>query len=92
MSVGDIVLIHESSPLKGQYCLGIVKEVKPSKDRLVRSCVVEYTIPYIKGSGGNYGRGKKITVTRSVQRLTLILPVEEQSRNLVVEGDKVMLE
>lgn len=68
-----------------------MKEVKPSKDGLVRSCVVEYTIPYVKGSEGNYARGKKISVTRSVQRLTLILPVEEQSENLVVKGDKVML-
>ena len=40
LSVGDVVLVLESSPIKGKYKLAIVEEVFPSKDNLVRSGIV----------------------------------------------------
>ena len=92
LQVGDIVLIHESSPIKGRYTLGIVESVKVSQDGLVRSCVVGYRIPSSRDSIGKYSGGKKVTVTRSVQRLSLLLPIEEQSEKLIVNGDQIAVE
>ena len=87
---GDIVLIHDKSDLKGKYVLGMVEEAKISDDGLVRSCLVGYTVPYNKDPVGRYSGGRRIVVSRSVQRLTLLLPIEEQSEKLVVENNVVM--
>ena len=75
---GDVVLLHQSSSIKGKYQLGIVDSVKEGIDRLVRACSITYTIPHSKDPIGKYSGGRKVKVTRSVQRLTLVLPVEEQ--------------
>ena len=87
IQVGDVVLIHEKSPIKGKYKLGLVESVKVSHDGLVRSCAVGYRTG--KDSSAKYSSGKKVTVTRSVQRLTLLLPVEEQNCRLEVVEDQV---
>ena len=76
---GDIVLLHDKSPIKGTYQLGIVESIKEGVDQLVRSCKVSYVIPYVKDKLHQYLGGKRITVSRSIQRLTLLLPVEEQN-------------
>ena len=89
LQVGDLVLLHEKSELKGKYVLGIVEETRISKDGLVRSCVVGYTIPYNKDPVGRYSGGRRVSVSRSIQRLTLLLPVEEQPSRLVVEDNVV---
>lgn len=81
------MLIHEKSPIKGKYKLGLVESVKVSHDGLVRSCAVGYRTG--KDSSAKYSSGKKVTVTRSVQRLTLLLPVEEQNCRLEVVEDQV---
>ena len=88
--MGDVVLVHESSTIKGKYILGIVEAVKTSRDELVRSCVVGYRIPNSKDPIGKYSGGRKVSVTRSVQRLTLLLPVEEQHGEVTVEGDHIL--
>ena len=92
MHVGDVVLVHDQSPVKGKYLLAIVDEVKESKDGFVRSCVVRYRVPdpkdVIRTRGKEkkrYPMGKEVKIKRSVQRLTLLLPVEEQSGRLEVE-------
>ena len=87
---GDVVLIHDSSSLKGKYLLGIVESIKESADSLVRSCKVSYTLPNPKDSSDAYSGGKKIVISRSIQRLTLLLPVEEQEFPVKVEGNKVV--
>ena len=90
LSVGDVVLIHEKSPVKGTYKLGLVESVKVSRDGLVRSCVVSYRIPSSQDLGNKYSGGRKVSVTRSVQRLSLLLPVEEQNVKLEIVGDQVL--
>ena len=40
LRIGDVVLMHESSAIKGKYTLGIVDSVRESADTLVRSCKV----------------------------------------------------
>ena len=89
LQIGDIVLLHDKSPLKGHYTLGIVESVNLGRDRLVRSCEVGYTVSNKRDSIGEYTGGKRITVTRSVQRLTLLLPIEDQQNSLDVEDNVV---
>ena len=83
------MLIHDSSELKGKYRLGIVEATNVGNDGRVRSCSVGYTLPRVKDPLGYYTGGRRILVTRSVQRLSLLLPVEEQSEKLEVVGFEV---
>ena len=71
LCVGDLVMLCDPSPIKARYRLAIVEDVKVSADNCVRSATVRYG----KVDGD---RCRRITVQRSVQRLALILPVEEQ--------------
>ena len=74
-------MIAESSKLKSKYKLAIVEEVKVSRDNVVRSAVLRYNNIH---DVNNELRARPIRVTRSIQRLVLILPVEEQSGPLDV--------
>ena len=81
MTVGDVVLImYTSKSSPGTYRLGRVLSVELDDDDLVRTCTVSYKI--VKPSKRNardvfrYATSKEVRVP--VQRLILILPVEEQ--------------
>ena len=69
--------------------MAVVDSVKFSSDGLVRSCIVSYRIPNPKDSPENYSGGKLIKVSRSIQRLTLLLSVEDQDKSLIVEDGQV---
>ena len=72
---GDVVLIqYASKTTPGTYRLGRVVSVEEDKDKLVRTCVVRYHL--CNGDISKKGTPKDIRVP--VQRLVLILPVEEQ--------------
>ena len=90
LTCGDVVLIHDKSPVKGTYILGVVEAVNVGDDGLVRSCSVGYTVGSKKDSVEKYTGGRRIVVSRSVQRLTLVLPVEEQTRSLQVVNNDVI--
>ena len=65
-----------------------MEDIRLSEDTLVRSCTVGYTIPNTKDRISQYTGGRRISVTRSIQRLTLLLPVEEQRHPLdIVNGE-----
>ena len=91
LTPGDVVLIHDKNPIKGKYQLGIVKTVRESDDSLVRSCSVAYSIPNAKDPIGSYTGKREVVVTRSIQRLSLLLPVEEQQSPLTVEDNLLKL-
>ena len=80
--VGDIVLIeYKSKSYPGTYRLGRVKEVEvDTNDSLIRTCTVVYKP--VKGSTKNIRDIFTDITTKEVrlpvQRLILILPVEEQ--------------
>ena len=82
---GDILMIAEASKLKAKYKLAIVDDVKVSRDNIVRSAVLRYN--NVQNSN-NELRARPVRVTRSVQRLVLILPVEEQSSPLDIMDDE----
>ena len=71
-------MICESSPIKAKYKLALVEAVHTSDDGCVRSATVRYS--NIKGDHWTH-----IRVKRSVQRLVLIMPVEEQNQPLQVK-------
>ena len=89
LQVGDVVLVHEPGPLKRKYFLVKVGSVKKSDDGKVRSCTVRHAV-FPKKSKLDCVHGRQwIQVTRSVQRLSLILPVEEQDGSVVVVDGEV---
>ena len=87
---GDIVLIHDKGPIKGKYTLGIVDSVDKSQDQLVRSVKVGYMVPNGKDRSSEYTGGKRIVVSRSIQKLTLLLPVEDQDTMLQIRDGKIV--
>ena len=87
IAVGDVVLICEPSKLKAKYKLGVIDSVTVSRDEIVRSAVVRYVLVQ-KNTKGDFTT-RTIRVTRSVQRLVLILPIEEQSASVSVIDDEV---
>ena len=65
---GDVVLVEYNNALRGHWTIGRVKECYPGRDGLVRDVVVEI----VKANGA------KTTVSRPVQKLSSMVPIEEQ--------------
>ena len=63
---GDVVLIQDTNAVRGEWRKGIVFKTIPSKDNRIRRVIVEYD------SGET-----KIHVERAVQRLILLVPVDQ---------------
>ena len=76
LKIKDVVMICEKTKVKGKYRLAIVDDVKVSRDGNVRSAIVRYNS--IRTSPQGKEMRQTIQVHRSVQRLCVILPVEEQ--------------
>ena len=80
LKTGDIVLIQDSNQIRGQWKLGKVCEVFPGEDGRVRKVQVSYKNPKPGEPPHKYtGRGY-VTVERSVNRLVLLLPVDEKEQ------------
>ena len=75
LQVGDLVMICEHSIIKSKYKLGVVDTVHPSDDGFVRSVTLRYA--NVLNTNGNIS-ASIVRVKRSVQRLVLILPIEDQ--------------
>ena len=80
LQVGDVVVICASSKLSKTYQLGIVSKTFPSpKDNLVRK--VDITVkrlkPSEKGGCPIYTGSSEVILSRSVQGLVLLVPIEE---------------
>jgi hypothetical protein len=75
LEVGDVVLISESNALKGEYRLGIVRNVFPSPDGLVRKVSLAYKNFKVGEKVYEYSGSPDVMVTRSVKRLSLLVPV-----------------
>ena len=80
---GDVVMICGDSKIKAKYKLGVVDDVIVSADDVVRSATVRYV--NIRKNAKGVDQVTHICVNRSVQRLSLILPVEESTSPVVVK-------
>ena len=81
MQVGDIVLIQYSSKTApGTYRLGRVINVETDEDNLVRTCTAKYNLikPVVASNRDSLKDVVRKEIRVPVQRLVLILPVEEQ--------------
>ena len=81
MCVGDVVLIeYKSKSMPGTYRLGKVRETEIDHNGLVRTCVVTYKL--VRPINNNNRNTTDDVVTKDIrvpiQRLVLILPIEEQ--------------
>ena len=77
VKIGDVVLVSDSNVLRGEYRLARVVATHPSKDGLVRRVTVAYKT-YKAGEAVHQYRGAKdTTIERSIQNLSMLIPVEE---------------
>ena len=76
LRLGDVVIVADRNVLRGEYRLGIVKEVFPDADGKVRRVLVTYKNFRVGNIGQKYyGVSDTVTVSRSVHRLALLVPV-----------------
>ena len=75
LRVGDVVLMQDSNALKGSQKLAEVCNALPSSDGKVRDVQLRYKL---QRGDGKYEGQQDIKINRSVHKLVLILPVEEQ--------------
>ena len=68
MLVGDVVLIQDSNNLRGQWKMGKIVAANPGVDGKIRRVSVQYNLA---------GHCSSTVIERSVQRLVLIIPVDE---------------
>ena len=74
---GDVVMVADKNTFRGNYKLAIVKEVFPGQDGKVRRAKVQYK-SYRTGERPHEYHGADDTiVSRAVQRLAVLVPVEE---------------
>ena len=83
LCVGDLVMICEDSKVKSKYKMGVVEAVKESSDGVVRSGTVKYCNIQHNPRGDDVV--SIVRVSRSAQRLALIMPVEEMSAPVAVK-------
>ena len=76
MRIGDVVIIQDKLLRRSQWKLGLITEVFCGSDKKVRHVKVKYVNP---------STGSPIEVERPVQRLVIILAVEEYSSDEDIE-------
>jgi len=74
---GDVVLVMDSDSMRSEYRLALVKEVYPGDDHKVRKVLLSYKNYKVGEKISQYSGAKDQLITRSVQRLVLIVPVDE---------------
>ncbi|KAK3105008.1 hypothetical protein FSP39_015108 [Pinctada imbricata] len=75
MQIGDVVLVQDSNAIRGLWKLAQVTKVFPSKDNVVRDVELRYKV---QEDGPDYRGQTDTNIHRSVHRLVVILPIEEQ--------------
>ena len=76
-------MVADKNLMKAKYKLAIVAAVEASSDGKVRSAKLEY-----RALGSPKKPGKITEITRSVQRLSLILAIEEQDGPIHVQEEE----
>ena len=75
VQVGDIVIVQEQGIPRGKWKMAVVKIADTGNDNRVRDVTLRYKNLQ---DGLNYTGERDICVKRSVHRLVVILPIEEQ--------------
>ena len=78
VKVGDIVLVQESGLIKGVWKMGKITKADPSlRDGFVRNVDIQY-------KNANYK--SFITITRPVQRIVVIVPIDDEEECPIAKG------
>ena len=78
LSVGDVVMVEYPNPMKDDYRVGKIVAVHPDSSKLVRTVTVAYRRRDTREDPNTY-RSKPLTEEKmAVQRLSLLVPSEEQ--------------
>ena len=77
VKVGDVVLVADSNTFRGDYRLARVVQVHPSKDGIARRASVAYKNYKVGEDIREYKGAKDTVVERSLQKLSLLIPIEE---------------
>ena len=77
LKIGDVVLIQDSNLLRGNWKLGKVSNVYPGADGKVRIVDVQYKNLTVSEPMNQYQGKGYVTVQRPVQRLILLIPIDE---------------
>ena len=72
LRVGDVVIIQDSKIKRGDWKMGRISQVYPGSDGKVRKVEVEYKNP---------DSNSFVKIERAVQRLVVILPIDEAQEN-----------
>ena len=79
LNVGDVVMIEYPNVIKDDYRVGKVVKVHPDSSKLVRTVTVAYRKRDAREDSMVY-KSKPLTEEKmAVQRLSLLVPVEEQN-------------
>ncbi|KAK4304812.1 hypothetical protein Pmani_023247 [Petrolisthes manimaculis] len=73
---GDIVIVQDSNAVRGVWRLAQVLNAEPGRDGKVRDVSLRYKI---QKPGKRYNGQEDKVINRSVHRLVVLLPVEEQT-------------
>ena len=76
---GDIVLVQDTNLIKGKWKWAKVTVAKPGRDGRVRDVTLQYKI---QQPGLKYDNQDYMEIKRSVHRLVVLLPVEEQNLHM----------
>ena len=75
---GDVVLVLDSDAIRSEYRLAVVKTVYPSRDGVVRKVLLSYRRYKVGESCVKYTGSIEQNCIRPVQRLALVVPVDDQ--------------
>ena len=78
IQVGDVVLVADPSVRWGEYRLARVSAILPSSDGRVRKVKVTYKKYKVGEKVHQYSGATDTAVERSVQRLALLVPIQDQ--------------
>ena len=76
---GDVVLVADKNTLRGDYRLGLVRDVHPGVDGRVRQVMLSYKNFKVGEKLCCYSGSTDTVVTRSVQRLALLVPIDHSN-------------
>ena len=70
------MIVADKNTLRGDYCLALVKDVFPGEDGKVHKVTVQYNSCCTGERAHEYQGAKDTVVSRAVQRLALLVPVD----------------
>ena len=78
LEVGDIVLVCDSNVLRSHYHLAEVMQTYPDSNGMIRRVSLRYRNVKVGKNVRTYAGGSDVVISRSVHKLSLVVPIEEQ--------------